>query len=90
MSTRVTTQEAVTTALADVDFPADKDALLAAAERNGADEATIRALRAVPPVEYGSVREILASVETSDPDPSERPAPPVNPIEEELGENRGS
>ncbi|MEN3301954.1 DUF2795 domain-containing protein [Pseudonocardia sp.] len=90
MSTRVTTQAAVTTALADVDFPADKDALLATAERNGADEATIRALRGVPPVEYRSLGEVLSSVEINTPDPAERPAPPVNPIEEELGENRGS
>jgi hypothetical protein len=75
MSTRTTTQAAVTTVLADVGFPADKDALLAAAERNGADDTTVRALRA------------MASVEISDPDRAARAA--VHPIEEEVGENRG-
>jgi hypothetical protein len=87
MSTRTTTQAAVTTVLADVGFPADKDALLAAAERNGADDTTVRALQAIPPVEYRSVGEVLASVEISDPDRAERAA--VHPIEEEVGENRG-
>jgi hypothetical protein len=90
MSTRVTTLAAVTTALADVGFPADKDALLAAAERNGAADTTVRALRAVPSVEYRSVGEVLSAVEINDPDRAERNAPPVDPIEEEPGENRGS
>ncbi|MBV9319308.1 MAG: DUF2795 domain-containing protein [Mycobacterium sp.] len=35
--------------LNDVGYPADKDALLEAAARNGCDHETARALRAIPP-----------------------------------------
>jgi Protein of unknown function (DUF2795) len=48
--------------LGDVDYPADKEALVAAAERAGAPEAVIRGLRAVPPVEYRSRVEVARSV----------------------------
>jgi len=57
--------------LNDVGYPADKDALLEAAARNGCDHETARALRAIPPETYANLS-------------------PVNPIVEELGENRGS
>jgi Protein of unknown function (DUF2795) len=48
--------------LADVDYPADKDTLLAAAERRGAPETVIRGLRAIPPVDYRSRDEVVRSV----------------------------
>ena len=38
--------------LRDVDFPATKDDLVEAARAAGASEEVLRALRAVPPVEY--------------------------------------
>jgi hypothetical protein len=48
--------------LADVDYPADKEALVAAAERAGAPEAVVRGLRAIPPVEYSNDAEVVRSV----------------------------
>lgn len=49
-------------ALLDVDYPATKDELLAAAERRGADDDALRALRALPPVDYGNEGEVLRSI----------------------------
>jgi hypothetical protein len=49
-----------------VDFPANKDDLLNAAERNGCDRETIRALRAVPPETYANVAQVAASVTIAD------------------------
>lgn len=63
-----TTAEAVTTALTDVDFPADRDALVSGAERNNADADTIGAIRGVQPVRYDSVRDVIAAVELTDED----------------------
>ena len=37
--------------LGDVDYPADKEELVAAADRADAPEAVVRSLRAIPPVE---------------------------------------
>ncbi|OFJ50299.1 DUF2795 domain-containing protein [Mycolicibacterium grossiae] len=103
-----TSRSRVEESLNDVAFPADKDALLAAADRNGADQDTLGALRAIPAEEYQNVDEVLASVTHDDglseaekaqagtlPDKtglaqSGKDLPPVNPIVEELGENRGS
>jgi hypothetical protein len=48
--------------LADVDYPAGKEDLVAAAERAGAPEAVIRGLRAIPPVDYRSRAEVMRSV----------------------------
>jgi len=48
--------------LADVDYPAGKDALIAAAERAGAPESVVRSIRAIPPVEYRSRAEVQRSV----------------------------
>ena len=48
--------------LKDVDYPADKDALLRAAERAGAPDAVLRSIRAIPPVEYRSRAEVARSV----------------------------
>jgi hypothetical protein len=58
--------------LTDVDFPADKDALVAAAERQGAPEEVVRALRAIPPVDYANRDEVISSVPLD-------PAPDVEP-----------
>jgi hypothetical protein len=105
-----TTRERLRQYLNDVDYPADKDALLQSADRNGCDEDTARALRAIPPETYANFGEVLSSVAlTDDTDLSDseraaahrvhkkpnvalgsRDAGPVNPIVEELGENRGS
>ena len=49
--------------LQDVDYPADKDMLLGAAERNGAPEAVLRSIRAIPPVDYRSRAEVARSVQ---------------------------
>lgn len=48
--------------LVDVDYPAGKEVLVAAAERAGAPEAVVRSLRAIPPVEYRSRAEVMRSV----------------------------
>ena len=51
-------------ALVDVDYPAPKDALLAAADRHGADEQVLAALRALPVDDYASFDNVVASVDT--------------------------
>lgn len=51
--------------LNDVDYPADKDQIVAVAVKNGCEDAA-RALRAIPPEVYGNVAEVLASVTLSD------------------------
>lgn len=48
--------------LRDVDFPATKDELVKAARAAGASEEVLRALRAVPPVEYRNRTEVARSV----------------------------
>ncbi|TCK21236.1 DUF2795 domain-containing protein [Pseudonocardia endophytica] len=63
-----TTAEAVTTALTDVDFPADRDALVSGAERNNADPDTVGAIRSVRPTSYESVRDVVAAVQITDED----------------------
>ena len=59
--------------LGDVDYPAGKDALIAAAERAGAPEAVVRSLRAIPPVEYRNRAEVTRSVPV-DPAPHRSPS----------------
>jgi hypothetical protein len=56
------TPDQVRSYLGDVDFPADKDTLVAAAERAGAPEQVVKAIRAIPPVDYGSKDEVVRSV----------------------------
>jgi Protein of unknown function (DUF2795) len=105
-----TTRSRLKQYLNDVDYPADKDALLEAANRNGCDEDTARALRAIPPETYANFTEVVSSVTLTDddelsdaekaeahrvhtkanPSQSAKEIGPVNPIVEELGENRGS
>jgi Protein of unknown function (DUF2795) len=57
-----TTRDALFAALKEVDFVADRNTLVAAAMSRGADDDTIRALRAAPPVEYGGMSEVLRAV----------------------------
>lgn len=63
-----TTPEELKDALNNVDYPADKEELHQAARGNGADEQTVQALRALPPVDYHSFTEVLASVNILDED----------------------
>jgi hypothetical protein len=64
-----TTRESVRAVLADADFPATKDDLLATARRNGADEDTLAALRDLPPLDYHNRGEVLAAVPLQDEAP---------------------
>ena len=67
-----TTRDRLDAVLNGLSFPADKEALVAAAERTG-DEQTLRALRAIQPVEYGSASDVVASVAlTEDDHPAEQ------------------
>lgn len=104
-----TTRSQLRQYLNDVDYPADKEALLAAAARNGCDDQTGRALRAIPPETYANLAEVIASVTLTDDEDltdaekaqahrvhtkpglaqSAKDVSPINPIVEELGENRG-
>ena len=61
MADAVTADE-VLSHLTDVDYPADKDTLTAAAERAGASEAVLRAIRAIPPVDYRNRDEVVRSL----------------------------
>ncbi|WP_374272928.1 DUF2795 domain-containing protein [Actinoplanes sp. M2I2] len=51
--------------LNDLDFPADKDAIVEHAERRGGDgdSAAVRALRAMPVATYRNISEIRSSVD---------------------------
>ncbi|MFC9962845.1 MULTISPECIES: DUF2795 domain-containing protein [Nocardia] len=53
-------------ALSEVDFPANKDDLVRCATDAKADEDTVRALRAIPPVAYANMTEVLQSVTLDD------------------------
>ncbi len=63
-----TTADAVTKALTDVDFPADRDALVTGAEHNNADPDTVGAIRGVPSTRYDNVSDVVAAVDLSDED----------------------
>jgi len=52
----------VLSALRNVDFPASKEELIHAAREAGASDEVIRALRAIPPVEYANRNEVARSV----------------------------
>ena len=55
--------------LKDVDFPAHRDELVRAAEQAHAPEDVIKAVRAMPPEEYGSKAEVMRSAHTpAEPD----------------------
>jgi hypothetical protein len=47
--------------LGTVDFPATRDEIVQEAERQGAPEDVLKALRGMPPVDYGSRAEVLRS-----------------------------
>ncbi|HLS02973.1 MAG TPA: DUF2795 domain-containing protein [Beutenbergiaceae bacterium] len=99
--------------LGEVTFPAGKETIVDHATDSGADEEVLRAVRAMPPVEYDRPEEVLRSVPLDEDTPdtpsteaeraqqrrehvrgrqatSTTDPGPVNPIEEELGENRKS
>ncbi|PRW65096.1 DUF2795 domain-containing protein [Actinopolyspora mortivallis] len=58
-----TDRKKLSTILSSVDFPAGKDELVAHAERNGADEDTLAALRAMPRADdYANLTEVQRSV----------------------------
>lgn len=60
--------------LTTVDFPATKDALVRDAERNGAPEEVVKALRAMPPVEYASKAEVEQSALRTEVEPNQSAA----------------
>lgn len=53
-------------ALSDVDFPATKNDLLDHAQRNSHDEGTVRAIGALPQVDYAKIDDVIASIELTD------------------------
>ena len=57
-----TTWNTIIEALNDVDFPADKQDLVAHVEGRGADQETVRLLRALPVGSYRNIAEIRSSV----------------------------
>lgn len=61
-----TTPSQLRQCLSDVDFPANKQDLLDAADRNGCDLDTIRALRGIPPETYNNAGQVAASVTIAD------------------------
>jgi Protein of unknown function (DUF2795) len=61
-----TTPSQLRQCLNDVDFPANKQDLLDAADRNGCDDDTIRALRGIPPETYNNAAQVSASVTIAD------------------------
>lgn len=65
------TNEQVVQYLVAVDFPATKDALVREAERNGAPEDVVKALRAIPAVEYASKDEVQRSALHTDVEPNQ-------------------
>ena len=68
------TRDEVHAHLDDVDPPADEDRIVETAERSGAPEDVIRALRAMPPVECASRTEVLQSARTEEPRDATRAA----------------
>lgn len=59
--------------LTSLDFPATKDDIVGEAERAGAPNDVLRALRAMPPVDYGNINEVSRSAATN-PNPEVTPA----------------
>lgn len=57
--------------LTTVDFPATKDALVQDAQRNGAPDGVLKALRAMPPVEYASKAEVERSALRTEVEPEQ-------------------
>ncbi len=61
-----TTPSQLRKCLNDVDFPANKQDLIDAADRNGCDDDTVRALRGIPPETYTNVAQVASSVTIAD------------------------
>jgi hypothetical protein len=66
------TADQVRTFLNALDYPASKDDVVAEAEREGAPEPVLRALRTLPLADYASREEILRSVPTVEEGPQPR------------------
>jgi Protein of unknown function (DUF2795) len=66
-----TTRQQLRRALGDVHYPAEKDRLVDRALVNGADEQTVRA---IPPVEYRSLSEVLSSMPLRDEEDTVSPS----------------
>ena len=58
------TNDEVRPYLETVDFPATRDAIVREAERLGAPEPVLTALRGMPPVDYHNKEEVLRSAKT--------------------------
>jgi hypothetical protein len=56
----------IRSALNDVDFPADKEALTDAASRNGAGAEVLRALASLAVEQYANVDEVIRSLDTAE------------------------
>lgn len=61
-----TTPSQLRKCLNDVDFPANKEDIIDAADRNRCDDETLRALRAIPPETYANAAQVTASVTIAD------------------------
>ncbi|GAA3724532.1 hypothetical protein HDA32_002936 [Spinactinospora alkalitolerans] len=59
-------------ALSDLDYPADKERVVACAERNAASEEALRALRTLPLGDYANEAEVLRSLPVDPAAPEER------------------
>ncbi|MFD0822729.1 DUF2795 domain-containing protein [Micromonospora zhanjiangensis] len=57
-----------------MDYPADKEAIIREAQRVGAPYEVLRALRALPPVQYANTNQVVRSARTE-------PAPEVGAAE---------
>jgi hypothetical protein len=58
----------------DLDFPADKDAIVASLERRGAPEAAVRAARAIPPETYENRALAVAAMPSLEDEPQDATA----------------
>lgn len=67
-----TVWQRIAEALYDIDFPADKEAVVAHAESRGGDDEVIGVLKALPPAGYRNISEIRSSVRL---DPAEGRSP---------------
>lgn len=59
------TNEQVMQYLSAMDYPANKDEILQEAEREGAPNEVLKALRALPPVAYDNTNEVVRSARTN-------------------------
>lgn len=57
-----TDRETLKASLSGMDFPASKEQIVSYAENHGVDQATVRALRAMPTADYENVAEVQRSV----------------------------